>query len=94
MCQVLDTCRRYTRSGWAYHDDNIVLTGQGGAGNNWALGYSYSRFGSQGKHRLLDRTRREAERADRLDGFLMLHSVAGGTGSGLGSFLTETLQDE
>lgn len=36
---------------------------------------------------------KEAERCDLLKGFLTLHSAAGGTGSGLGSFLTEKLAD-
>jgi tubulin delta len=35
----------------------------------------------------------EAERCDLLKGFLTLQSAAGGTGSGLGSFLTEKLAD-
>ena len=36
---------------------------------------------------------READGSDSLEGFVMTHSVAGGTGSGLGSFLLEALND-
>ena len=36
---------------------------------------------------------READGSDSLEGFLMCHSTAGGTGSGLGSYLLETLND-
>ena len=36
---------------------------------------------------------REAENSDSMEGFVMTHSVAGGTGSGLGSFLLEALND-
>lgn len=36
---------------------------------------------------------READGSDSLEGFMMLHSIAGGTGSGLGSFLLERLND-
>ncbi|RSL89403.1 Tubulin gamma chain [Fusarium oligoseptatum] len=36
---------------------------------------------------------READGSDSLEGFMMLHSIAGGTGSGLGSFLLEKLND-
>ena len=32
---------------------------------------------------------REAEGSDSLEGFFMLHSIAGGTGSGLGSYMLE-----
>lgn len=30
---------------------------------------------------------REAENSDSLEGFMLLHSIAGGTGSGLGSYV-------
>jgi tubulin gamma len=36
---------------------------------------------------------READGSDSLEGFMMLHSIAGGTGSGLGSYLLEALND-
>lgn len=36
---------------------------------------------------------READGSDSLEGFLMLHSIAGGTGSGAGSYLLEALND-
>lgn len=36
---------------------------------------------------------READGSDSLEGFMLLHSIAGGTGSGLGSYLLERLND-
>lgn len=36
---------------------------------------------------------REAENSDSLEGFVLAHSIAGGTGSGLGSSLLEKLND-
>ena len=36
---------------------------------------------------------READGSDSLEGFVMTHSCAGGTGSGLGSYLLERLND-
>ena len=36
---------------------------------------------------------READGSDSLEGFMLLHSIAGGTGSGCGSFLLERLND-
>lgn len=36
---------------------------------------------------------READNSDSLEGFVMLHSIAGGTGSGVGSYLLEKLND-
>ncbi|PSR88865.1 hypothetical protein PHLCEN_2v5014 [Hermanssonia centrifuga] len=37
---------------------------------------------------------REAEGSDSLEGFMLMHSIAGGTGSGFGSFMLERLNDK
>ena len=42
---------------------------------------------------IMDRVRVEAERMDVFDSLVMLHSLGGGTGSGLGSLLTERIRD-
>jgi tubulin gamma len=42
---------------------------------------------------LFDIIDREADNSDSLEGFMLTHSVAGGTGSGLGSYLLERLND-
>lgn len=42
---------------------------------------------------ILDIIDREADGSDSLEGFVMTHSIAGGTGSGLGSFMLEALND-
>jgi tubulin gamma len=36
---------------------------------------------------------REAEYCDSFEGFCLCHSIAGGTGSGMGSYLLEALAD-
>ena len=36
----------------------------------------------------------EVDGADSLEGFVLIHSIAGGTGSGLGSKLLESLCDK
>lgn len=36
---------------------------------------------------------REARNSDSLQGFLLTHSIAGGTGSGMGSLLLEAISD-
>lgn len=38
-------------------------------------------------------TEREARNSDSLQGFLLSHSIAGGTGSGMGSHLLEAISD-
>ena len=44
--------------------------------------------------RAMDAIRREASRCDLLCGFVLIHSIAGGTGSGLGSRITKELRNQ
>ncbi|KAL3230163.1 Tubulin gamma chain [Nakaseomyces bracarensis] len=61
-----------------------------GAGNSWSTGYDH---GINNQDRILDMIDRELDSTDNFEGFQLLHSVAGGTGSGLGSSLLEALTD-
>ena len=42
---------------------------------------------------VMDKIYREADNSDSLEGFILSHSIAGGTGSGMGSYLLERLND-
>ena len=42
----------------------------------------------------LDRIRKLIEKCSNFQGFLMLNSIGGGTGSGLGSLLLENISDD
>ena len=41
----------------------------------------------------MDMIEREADGSDSLDGCVLVHSIAGDTGSGMGSYLLEKLND-
>ncbi|KRZ34063.1 Tubulin gamma-1 chain [Trichinella pseudospiralis] len=43
--------------------------------------------------KIFDILDREVENSDRLEGFVLCHSIAGGTGSGLGSYVLERFED-
>ncbi|KAF4747849.1 Tubulin gamma-1 chain [Perkinsus olseni] len=74
-----------------YNPENIYMSKEGGgAGNNWAKGYSQAEAVQEEICEMIDR---EADGSDSLEGFMLLHSIAGGTGSGMGSYLLETLSD-
>ncbi|KAI9483480.1 MAG: tubulin gamma chain [Benjaminiella poitrasii] len=74
-----------------YNPENIFTSQEGGgAGNTWPNGYSQ---GEKWAEDIMDMVDREADNSDSLEGFMLLHSIAGGTGSGLGSFLLEKLND-
>ncbi|KAI9791683.1 MAG: gamma-tubulin [Piccolia ochrophora] len=74
-----------------YNPENFYIGKEGiGAGNNWAAGYATG----EGVHEeVMEMIEREADGSDSLEGFMLLHSIAGGTGSGLGSFMLERLND-
>jgi len=74
-----------------YNPENIYLAKDGGgAGNNWASGYSQ---GQQLYEDIFDIIDREADGSDSLEGFVLTHSIAGGTGSGMGSYILERLAE-
>lgn len=85
---LLNTIGGRRCGGNAYRKENFV-GGNGGTGSNWAKGY-YS--GDRMASRVADAVRSEAERCDRLQGFQLVHSLGGGTGSGLGTRVLENIR--
>ena len=74
-----------------FNEENVFIAQDGGgAGNNWASGF---RQGEQHHEQVLDMIDRESDNSDSLEGFVLCHSIAGGTGSGMGSYLLEALND-
>ncbi|KAJ5080189.1 tubulin gamma-2 chain [Anaeramoeba ignava] len=74
-----------------YNPENInIAKSSAGAGNNWGSGYDQA----EGMHEeIMEMIDREADGSDSLEGFVLCHSIAGGTGSGMGSYLLEQLND-
>lgn len=74
-----------------FDSKNVYLSPDGsGAGNQWVEGYLK---GKRHIETILDMIDRELDGCDNPEGFQLVHSVAGGTGSGFGSLLLETLSD-
>jgi hypothetical protein len=96
--KVIDACLSNSQShfsssslySWHYDSLNIAYK-HSGAGNNWALGYSMVTGDFLDK--ALNRIRSEIERCDELPVLIYVHSLAGGTGSGLGTHLIESSYD-
>ena len=94
--KVIDECYSRTKAAehshrWSYDGRGIAYS-HGGAGNNWALGYEM--YSGEYKEITLNCLRREIELCDSVPTLVIVHSVAGGTGSGLGTRVTETVGDE
>jgi len=74
-----------------FNQENFFVAKEGGgAGNNWASGF---RQGGEHEDHIMEMIDREADGSDSLEGFVLSHSIAGGTGSGMGSFILECLND-
>ncbi|CAL8174581.1 unnamed protein product [Prunus armeniaca] len=59
-------------------EPRVINDHGGGAGNNWASGYDQ---GEGVEEAIMDMIDREANGSDSLEGFVLCHSIAGGTGS-------------
>ncbi|KAL0230024.1 hypothetical protein PCE1_003588 [Barthelona sp. PCE] len=81
------------RSEWKmfFNHENVFVPKEcTGAGNNWAQGYELAQTHAETVLEMIDR---EVDTADSLEGFTLCHSVAGGTGSGMSSWLLEQFED-
>ena len=77
--------------GRLFQPENFIF-GQGGTGNNWAKGYYTEGFKLIDS--AMDALRKQAEGCDCLQGFQLIHSLGGGTGSGMGSLLLSKIRQE
>lgn len=73
-------------------DHRQYITDVSGAGNNWAEGHMY--YGQKYNTHIRELVRRNAEHCDSLESFFIMHSMGGGTGSGLGTAVLKMLADE
>ncbi|XP_014487107.1 PREDICTED: tubulin delta chain-like [Dinoponera quadriceps] len=92
--KVVNKIRKETTASWLYRSSNIICKcgDNGGSANNWAYGYCIN--SEQLSNAILNATRQQIEKLDRVQGFLLLLSSAGGTGSGVGSRMIELLREE
>lgn len=73
-------------------DHRQYVTDVSGAGNNWAVGHMF--YGEKYADSIRELVRKNAELCDSLESFFIMHSMGGGTGSGLGTAVLKMLADE
>ncbi|KAJ7056716.1 beta-tubulin 2 [Mycena amicta] len=76
----------------ALFSPDTFIHAQSGAGNNWAKGF-YTE-GAELIDTIMDALRKESEKCEVLQGFQIIHSIGGGTGSGLGCLLLTKMREE
>ena len=88
---ITHTLQMAKKSGkWIYPEKRFYHQKRG-SGNNWAHGFCI--HGPKSHDDIMNLIRKEVEKCDRLGGFLNLMSLAGGTGSGVGAYVTQSLRD-
>lgn len=73
-------------------DSTFFVSDVSGAGNNWAVGHM--EYGDRYIDSITETVRRQVEQCDCIQAFLVMHSLSGGTGSGLGTRVLGMLEDE
>ena len=76
----------------ALFDETQFVMDVSGSGNNFAQGHYM--YGPQYREKFIEGIRRNAEHCDSLQTFLVTHSLGGGTGSGVGTYMLGMLSDE
>jgi len=79
-------------SGKIFCPDNCIF-GQSGTQKNWAKG-RYTEGAELLVESVMEVVRKEAQRCDSLQGFMLFHSLGGGTGSGLGTLILSKIREE
>eukprot|EP00758_Cryptobia_borreli_P004446 Tbor_TRINITY_DN4378_c0_g2::TRINITY_DN4378_c0_g2_i1::g.7749::m.7749/K10391/TUBE; tubulin epsilon len=73
-------------------DTSHFVSDVSGAGNNWAVGHL--EYGDKYCDDISESVRLLVEKCDSLQTFVFMHSLSGGTGSGLGTRVLSLLEDE
>ncbi|EPR57976.1 tubulin/FtsZ family, GTPase domain-containing protein [Toxoplasma gondii GT1] len=77
---------------WQYSKRNAIYGARAtGCGNNWAIGYL--REGPRREEAIVGALQCELEKVDSLSSVLLIYSLAGGTGSGIGAFMNAVCHD-
>lgn len=78
--------------------DKNLIKNSSGRGNNWALGYDieFKEFKQEKSlvQEAFDKLENFIEKCDFIKGFIFIHSMYGGTGSGVTTRMIEMLRDE
>ncbi|PHJ24824.1 tubulin gtpase domain-containing protein [Cystoisospora suis] len=72
-------------------DEKQFIADVSGSGNNWCHGYCA--YGPQYRERLQESLHRALEQSESPQSFLLLHSLGGGTGSGLGTYILQRCEE-
>ncbi|VWU52919.1 delta tubulin, putative, partial [Hepatocystis sp. ex Piliocolobus tephrosceles] len=79
---------------WKYNNNNFIY-GTNGSGNNWSYGFNvHAPNICEDFLNIINKELEKNETTECIDNILLFHSLAGGSGSGISSYLSYILKDE
>lgn len=72
-------------------DHHQLITDVSGSANNWAVGFH--EYGGMHHDTITDVINKAVQKCDCLQSFFIIHSMGGGTGSGLGTYVLKLLEE-
>ncbi|CAA9987616.1 delta tubulin, putative [Plasmodium knowlesi strain H] len=86
--------REYPINTWKYNKRNFIY-GLNGSGNNWSYGFNvHAKNICEDFLNLIQKTMESNDSKEGVDNIILFHSLAGGSGSGISSYLSYLLKDE
>ncbi|ANQ07321.1 Uncharacterized protein PCOAH_00015690 [Plasmodium coatneyi] len=86
--------REYPINTWKYNKRNFIY-GLNGSGNNWSYGFNvHAKNICEDFLNLVQKTMESNDSKEGVDNIILFHSLAGGSGSGISSYLSYLLKDE
>jgi len=89
--KVIEKCIKNAKLNNFNYNTNYIINKQSGSGNNWANGFF--NHGPSVENIFVEKFQKFSENFDYIDSVLLINSLAGGTGSGLGSYICLLLKD-
>ncbi|CRG96888.1 delta tubulin, putative [Plasmodium gallinaceum] len=84
----------YFTNEWKYNNNNFIY-GLNGSGNNWSYGFNvHAKNICEHFLNLINKELEKNESKENIDNILLFHSLAGGSGSGISSYISYLLKDE
>ncbi|CRG99552.1 delta tubulin, putative [Plasmodium relictum] len=92
--QSKERSSEYFTNEWKYNNNNFVY-GLNGSGNNWSYGFNvHAKNICEHFLNLVNKELEKNESKENIDNILLFHSLAGGSGSGISSYISYILKDE
>lgn len=89
--KVIDGCLNKSKNYDFIYDKDLVVQKHSGSGNNWANGFF--NHGPSIENDILEKFTKLINRLFNVDSVILINSLAGGTGSGLGSYISILIKE-